>query len=181
MLRMSVKKNLIFNMLYQALNMFMPLITAPYLARVIGAAGTGTYSYYYSIAGYFVLFGMLGVNNYGNRSIAMIRDDLHKLSKTFWEIYSFQLITASISLGVYILWALSVHSEERIIILLNICYVASALFDINWLFFGLEQFKWTSIRNASIKILSVMAILLFVQEREDLYIYIFIMDFSILL
>lgn len=181
MLRMSVKKNLIFNMLYQALNMFMPLITAPYLARVIGAAGTGTYSYYYSIAGYFVLFGMLGVNNYGNRSIAMIRDDLHKLSKTFWEIYSFQLITASISLGVYILWALSVHSEERIIILLNICYVASALFDINWLFFGLEQFKWTSIRNASIKILSVMAILLFVQEREDLYIYIFIMAFSILL
>lgn len=49
------------------------------------------------------------------------------------------------------------------------------------IFFGLEQFKWTSIRNASIKILSVMAILLFVQEREDLYIYIFIMAFSILL
>lgn len=174
MLRMSVKKNLIFNMLYQALNMFMPLITAPYLARVIGAAGTGTYSYYYSIAGYFVLFGMLGVNNYGNRSIAMIRDDLHKLSKTFWEIYSFQLITASISLGVYILWALSVHSEERIIILLNICYVASALFDINWLFFGLEQFKWTSIRNASIKILSVMAILLSC-KKEKTCIFIFLL------
>ena len=178
---MSVKKNLAFNMLYQVLNMIVPLVTAPYLARVVGAEGTGIFSYYYSVAGYFVLFGMVGMNNYGNRSIAMVRDNKDKLSKEFWEIYSVQFVTALLSLAIYILFAMSIHSQERIVVWINILYVISGVFDINWFFFGMEQFKWTSIRSATVKIISLVAILVFVKKKEDLYIYILISAGSILI
>lgn len=176
---MSVKKNLLFNMMYQALNMCLPLITAPYLSRVIGVNGTGVFSYYYSIAGYFVLFSMLGLNNYGNRSIAIVRDDRKKMSQVFWEIYSIQIVATVISVIAYILFTQEINSEERIVAWLNIFYVVSAAFDINWFFFGIEQFKWTSIRNALVKTISVVLILIFVKTRDDLYIYVFIMSFSI--
>ena len=65
----------------------IPLITIPYVSRVLGVDGIGTYSYTYSIAYYFMMFAMLGLNNYGNRSIAKVRDNKEKLSRTFKEIY----------------------------------------------------------------------------------------------
>ena len=71
----SIKKNLIYNIFYQLLVILIPLITTPYISRVLGANKIGVYSYAYSIANYFVLFIMLGLNNYGNRTIASIRDD----------------------------------------------------------------------------------------------------------
>ena len=100
----STKKNIIYNVLYQMLIIIIPLITSPYLSRVLGAKGIGIYSYTYSIASYFVLFAMLGINNYGNRSIAAVRDDKEKTSEVFWEIYLMQLITASIVIILYILY-----------------------------------------------------------------------------
>ena len=86
----SIKKNYLYSSIYQILNMVLPLITAPYVARVLGAQVVGRYTYTYSIANYFVLFAMLGISNYGNRSCAKVRDDKSKLSQTFWSIYSMQ-------------------------------------------------------------------------------------------
>lgn len=103
---MNIKKNFIYNVLYQILIMILPLITTPYIARVIGANGVGVQSYTYSVVNYFVLFAMLGVNNYGNRSIAAVRDDKEKLSKTFWSIYGLQAILSIIMLIIYVLFNL---------------------------------------------------------------------------
>ena len=72
----SIKMNFIYNLGYQVLTFLTPLITTPYLSRVLGAEKTGLYSFSYSIAYYFVLFAMLGLNNYGNREIAKVRDDI---------------------------------------------------------------------------------------------------------
>ena len=69
-MKKSVKKNFIYNIIYQIVILIVPLITTPYLSRVLGAAGVGTYSYIYSIVTYFVLFGSLGVAMYGQREIA---------------------------------------------------------------------------------------------------------------
>ena len=98
----SIKKNFLYNSLYQILVMFIPLITTPYISRVLGAQGVGTYSYAYSIANYFVLFIMLGLNNYGNRTIARVRDNEEKLSKTFWSIYALQLFLGIIINIIYV-------------------------------------------------------------------------------
>ena len=92
MSKSSIKANFIYNSIYQILTILLPLVTTPYISRVLGADGIGTYSYGFSIAKYFVLFAMLGLNNYGNRSISAIRDNKEELSKTFWGIYYMQLM-----------------------------------------------------------------------------------------
>ena len=83
----KLKKNLLYNISYQILVIILLLITAPYVSHNVGV-----YSYTQAFANYFYLFTMLGVNNYGNRTIAAVRDDQYKLSKTFWEIFSFQFL-----------------------------------------------------------------------------------------
>ena len=87
----SIKKNFIYNALYNVLILIIPLVTTPYISRVIGAKNIGIYSYTYSIAAYFGMFILLGLNNYGNRTIAMVRKDKKVLSKTFCSIYTMQL------------------------------------------------------------------------------------------
>ena len=86
----SVKKNFMYNVVYQLLLIILPLITTPYISRVLGSEGVGTYAYTYTAANYFVLIAMLGVKNYGNRSIAAVRDNKELLGKTFWQIYGLQ-------------------------------------------------------------------------------------------
>lgn len=168
---MSIKKNYIYNVLYQILILIMPLITTPYIARVIGAEGIGTYSYTYSIANYFVIIAMLGINNYGNRSIARVREDEEKLNKTFSSILVFHIITSIIMILSYIMYIYFFSKDNKIIFIIQSIYVVSALFDINWFFFGIEQFKITVTRNAIIKIITVLSIFMFVKDKGDLWIY----------
>ena len=80
----KIKKNLVYNVCYQLLVIILPFITAPYVSRVLGAYNIGIYSYTQALANYFYLFVMLGVINYGNRTIASIREDLNTLDKPFW-------------------------------------------------------------------------------------------------
>ena len=166
-----MKKNLIYNIIYQLLILILPLITMPYVSRVLGADGIGTYSYTYSIAYYFMIFGMLGLNNYGNRTIAKVRDDKDKLSKEFCSIYIFQLITTSAMIILYFIYILVFFEQYRYIAIIQSMYVISSMFDINWFFFGIEKFKLTITRNTFIKVLSLVLIFTFVKTVEDVWKY----------
>lgn len=172
----SVKKNVTYNIIYQILILIIPLITAPYLSRVVGAKGVGIYSYTYSIVYYFMLLCLLGVNNYGNRLIAKVRDDKEKLSKTFFGVYLFQLFMGIIMLIVYIIYLLCVNNEYKTIALIQSIYILSAMVDINWFFFGLEEFKATITRNTLLKISNVILIFIFVKNNSDLWKYVLIMS-----
>jgi len=172
----SVKKNLIYNVLYQVLIIVLPLITAPYISRTLGAKNVGIFSYSYSVANYFVLIAMLGINTYGNRTIAMCRDDKKKLSKTFSEIYTIQFSSFIFSVISYILFISIFNKNDSIISWLQLIYVISGMIDISWLFFGLEQFKITVTRNTIIKILTIVLIFIFVRDKNDLWIYTLIMS-----
>ena len=167
----STKKNFIYSSLYQVLVLVLPLITTPYVSRVFGAENLGVYSYTNTIAQYFVIFAMLGLNNYGNRAVAMARDDKEELNAVFSEIYTMQLVTGILSLLVYVVYAVFVAQDYKTYSLILTLYVLSAVFDINWLFFGLEKFKLTVTRNSIIKIGSVVAILVLVKTKDDLLIY----------
>ena len=169
------KKNFIYNLIYQCLVLIIPLITAPYLARVIGAAGVGTYSYTYSIVYYFMLLTLLGVSNYGNRSIAKVRDNKQNLSKTFWSIYSLQFIMGLIMLISYFGYIVIFNNQFKEIALIQGLFVVSAMLDINWMFFGLEEFKKTITRNTVIKVGNVVLIFLLVKTTNDLWKYTLIM------
>lgn len=173
--KISPKKNFMYNIIYQCLVLIIPLVTAPYLSRVIGAKGVGTYSYTYSVVYYFMLFTLLGVNNYGNRSIAKVRDNKEKLSKTFWSIYILQFIMGSLMIIMYLMYIFIWNTTYRNIALIECLFVVSAMLDINWMFFGLEEFKKTITRNTFIKVGNVLLIFLFVKSKSDLWKYTLIM------
>ena len=94
----EIKKNLIYNVTYQILVIILPFITAPYISRVLGAHNVGVYSYTQAFANYFYLFAMLGVMNYGNRTIAAVRDDFEEIKRRFWEIFFFPIFCRNIGL-----------------------------------------------------------------------------------
>lgn len=172
----NIKKNFLYNSMYQILALLLPLITTPYISRVLGAEGIGEYAYHFSVAKYFVLFAMLGLNNYGNRTIASVRDDEDKLSKTFSSIYVMQITFAVTVFIAYIGYVLISGSGSMAYVLCF--YVLSSVMDINWFFFGIEQFKLTVIRNTFIKLISVACIFVFVKTKSDVYVYGLIMALS---
>lgn len=173
----SIKINFIYNTIYQILSMIVPLITTPYLARVLGAEKIGIFSYSFSIVYYFGLFAMLGVNNYGNRSIAQTRDDKTNNSKTFWGIYLFQLISSIIMVIIYSIYVIA-WCDDKIIGWIMVIYIVSAGIDVNWFFFGLEKFKITTIRNVFVKSFTVFGVFVLVKRPSDVYMYAFIYVFG---
>lgn len=163
----SLKKNYIYNLTYQILVMIVPLITTPYLSRVLGAEAIGIYSYTLSITTYFILFGSLGVAMYGQREIAYVQENIENRSKVFYEILLMRFITLGISMIIfYITFAMKgQYNVYYKILMLEI--IANAL-DISWFFQGIEEFKKTVIRNTIVKVVSVMCIFVFVKSSNDL-------------
>lgn len=174
----SIKANFIYNICYQILIIILPLITAPYVSRVLGANNVGMYSYSQAIANYFYLFGLLGVNNYGNRTIAKIRDNEQNMSRIFWEIFSFQFMMGIIVSSCYMGYVMIFVDQNKIVYYVQILYVLSSALDVNWFCFGIENFKLTTIRSMLVRIGTACAVFMFVNSRNDLAIYAFILSFS---
>lgn len=164
-------QNFVYNMIYQVSLVILPLITSPYLARVVGSDGLGHYSYSYSVAYYFYLFGMLGINNYGNRSIAAIREKKTLLDYTFSRIYYFQFIVSGLSTVAYFLYCVSVCKTNTMLALAQIFFVMSSMLNINWFFFGVEEFRITVIRKTVIKVLTSLCIFVFIKSPEQVLLY----------
>lgn len=177
----NVKRNYIYNVVYQIIVIVLPLITTPYVSRVLGADNIGIYAYTQSVANYFVLVAMLGVKNYGNRSIAQIRDDKEQLSKTFVNIFAMQLLMTVAMMVLYAGYILCFVEENKDIAIIQTLFVLTGAADITWFFFGIEEFKTTVIRNTAVRVVSLVLIFLFVREADDLPIYTLIMTGSTLL
>ena len=176
----SVKKNFFYQMIYEVLVFILPFITSPYIARVIGAEGLGIYSYANSIAYYFVLFSMLGLKNYGNRTIAQSRDDRERLNETFSNVAALHIIASTICILTYVGYIVILKGERLYAIIMG-AYVLSGLFDISWFYFGIEKFKLTVTRNTLIKIANVICVFVFVRDADDLWKYCMIMSVGTLI
>lgn len=170
----SVKKNLSFQTLYQISVVIFPLLTAPYLARVLGAEKLGVFSFLYSIAAYFATFAELGVSSYGSRSIAEVRNDINKRSTVFWEIFWMKCMTSGASLIVYILYLVFFCRSDIVVATILVFPTLSTLVSVNFLFFGTEQFQITAIQSLIVRTLCTIFIFLFIHEPSDLYKYVLI-------
>lgn len=158
-------------MIYQVSLVILPLITSPYLSRVVGSEGLGNYSYSHSVAYYFFLIGMLGINNYGNRNIAAIRDDKTKLDYTFSRIYYFQLIMSGLSTVAYLFYCIFLCKANPALAFAQTFYVVSSVLNINWFFFGIEEFKITVIRKTVIKVVTSICIFIFIKSPNQILLY----------
>lgn len=178
-MKKSVTKNYIYNLIYQILVLILPLITTPYISRVLGAENIGIYSFTLSISAYFILFGSLGIALYGQREIAYNQKNKKKYSINFWEILLLRVITMTISLIIYY-FIFARGTQYQIYYKILILEIIANCIDISWFFQGLEEFKKTVIRNMIVKLISIVCIFVFVKTPDDLHIYFWIYVLSIL-
>lgn len=159
-----------YSILYRLSICVLPLVVTPYIARVLSPEDNGIYVFTSTVACVFIMFCKLGVDSYGNRSIAYVRDDRTKRSRVFWEIYSFQLAVSAVAVLLYIA-LIFLTNESKSIYLAQLLYVISGMFDISWYFYGCEKFKLTTIRSVIAKVMVIAGVFALVKTRDDLFIY----------
>lgn len=180
MARKSITKNYIYNLIYQIMVLILPLITTPYISRVLGAENIGIYSYTLSISAYFILFGSLGIALYGQREIAYNQENKKKYSKILYEIVILRFITMVISMAIFYFVFVNGKQYQMYYKILLLELLANSL-DISWFFQGLEEFKKTILRNIVVKLISIICIFVFVKTSYDLKKYFMIYVLSILI
>lgn len=168
----SIKYNFIMNLILTTSNFLFPLITFPYVSRVLLPEGVGRVAFAQSIIEYFLAIATFGVVGYGVRACAQARDDKERLSKTVHEIFIINLIMAGIS---YILFFILLYSVARIhqdfsLFLVVSLSILFTVLGIEWLYKGIENYQYITIRSIIFKFISLALIFIFVKDKDD-YIY----------
>lgn len=171
MKQQSLAKNFIFQFSYQLLTMLLPLILSPYLTRTLGGEALGTYSYINSIAYYFFLFANLGIVRHGQRIISQNREDDFKLRIVFWSLMYVHMAASLLSIVGFSIFILFVPNSHLSIYVIHLLYLFSALFDVTWLFYGLENFQTVIIRNVVVKLAECFLIFTLIKDSSDLWLY----------
>lgn len=167
----SIKKNYLFNLSYQILLIITPLITTPYVSRILGADGIGTVSYAQSIVSYFTLFATLGITTFGQREISYVQDSVEKRSKVFWNTKILEFLISGSVFIIYVIFSfLCDNTSLYIVFSLNILAVFA---DVTWFFQGLEEFGKIVVRNTIVRIASIFFVFIFVNDKGDILMYAF--------
>ncbi len=178
---MSTKKNAAYNVSYRLFSVLLPLVTAPYLSRTVGTDGVGLYSLAWSVSYVFCLIGMLGLNDYGVRTIAQARDDREELDRTFSAIWQMQLMVAGVTLLFWLGYVFLVAGEEKTIALHLTMMSVSCLCSFDWCLMGLDIFKPIALRNTFVKLAAAACVFIFVKSKDDLWVYAFVWSLATLL
>lgn len=167
-MKKSITQNYIYNVIYQVLVLMAPLITAPYLARVLGAEQMGIYSYVASTTSLISTIGLLGIYDYGVRQIAYC-DFQQERAQTFWEIVIIRACLLLPGLVIYgICAAVSQYAEYFIYYAL---WIIASYVDLSWIYVGTENMKPTVLKNITAKVICIIGIFTFVRDKDDLWKY----------
>lgn len=180
MAEQSIKKNYAYNVVFQIFSILAPLITMPYVARVLEADFIGYYSYANSITTYFALFSSLGIASYGLREVSLCRNDKQRCSEIFRELSTIRFMTTAAFAVAFVIAVIINGVNIDVYLACGIILIAVA-FDFTWFLQAMEEFKTLMLRNFVIKLISIVCIFIFVKEKEDLPIYIMIQMGSALL
>lgn len=169
----KISSNVFFSFASQVITLIIPLITSPYIARVLREEGNGQYSYASSIIMYFILFANLGCDIYGQRQIAKHQGDKDKQNIIFWELFFLKFICTIISFLVLVLiFRFDGFGQKysNLVMILSIQVIAVP-FDIQFMFKGNENFKAIAIRTLTLKILGLVCVFLFVKNQNHVWVY----------
>ncbi len=177
----SVLNNYLFNTLYTILNILYPLITIPYLSRILMAEGMGQISFAQSIVAYFLIFAQLGIPRYGVREIAKVRDSSDGLNSVFSSIFTINAISTIICLVVYFFTILYTpfFNDNKVLMMIFGSNLLLNIFNVDWFYSGLEEYKYITLRSLIVKLVSLIMIFLFVRSKSDLISYALIYCFAI--
>lgn len=175
---MSIKKNYMYDLSFKVLTLLIPMMTIPYLARTLGNEGIGIYSYTLSINQWFLLIASCGVQLYGQREIAYVRNDRKKLSQKFKEIFYSKVITTIIAFLGYLIFLIFLSSKFKLFFILQGFLLLDNIIDVEWFYRGIEDFKNIFIRNIFLKIINLILIFTLIKNSSDLWKYILIVVFT---
>ncbi|MGN8750923.1 flippase [Oscillospiraceae bacterium HCP3S3_D12] len=169
----SLKVNFVMNTILTMSSFVFPLITFPYVSRILLAEGNGKVQLATSFVSYFVMISQLGLPTYGVRACAVVRDDRRALSKTVQELCMINLVMTVVSYTAFYIMMVDIPrlNQEW-----ELYWIASAAIFLNtigmeWIFKGLEQYSYITIRSLIFKVISVVMMFLMVRDKEDYAIY----------
>lgn len=176
----TIKFNFIMNMLLTVSNFLFPLITFPYISRVLTPIGTGKVAFAYSIVSYFTIFAAFGVANYGIRACAQVRNDKEKLSKTVQEILFINFI---LMLFVYLIYFIGIYfipelQKEKELFFISGLNILFTIIGVEWLYRGVEQYLYITLRSIIFKLIAFVLVFVYVKSSKDYSIYAFIIIFA---
>lgn len=168
-----MKKNFLYNFLLTGSNLIFPLLTFPYLSRVLGAEGLGIFNFIISYSQNYSIIASLGIPIYAIREIAKTGSDKEKRSKLFYEILAIHLAFTTFLLIIYFgsVFLYADLRQYKELALLGGSLILFNVFSIQWLFAGVNDFKYITVRSLLLKLLSVIAIFIFVRDSKDFSVY----------
>lgn len=169
----SVKFNAVMNFIYTASAMVFPMVTFPYITRVLSVENNGKITFATSVITYLTMIASLGIPTYGIRACAKIRDDVQKLSKTVQELLLINIFTTVVSYAAFLVLLFTVprFMENKVLLAIMSINMLLNVIGVNWLYSALEQYTYITVRSLIFKILSIVLMFLFVKESQDYIIY----------
>ncbi|MBQ6964928.1 MAG: flippase [Bacteroidaceae bacterium] len=169
----SIKKNFLYSSILTTANYLFPLLTYPYVSRVLGVTNIGICNFVDSIIHYFILVSMMGINIVGIREVAKSKSNQTQLNQTFSGLFWLNTITTSIALVILVIVTMTVEQLRGHWQLMAIGAMKLVMnyMLIEWLYKGLEEFKYITIRTLAVKVMYVVAVFVFVRNAEDYPIY----------
>ena len=171
--RKSLLKNVLYNVFYKVLNVLFPIISIAYVSRVLAADGVGRVAAVNNNVSYFLIFATLGIPMYGVREIAKMGDNSNARDKVFSELFTINFIFSVVTyifFNVLILNTNLVRSELELYKIFGLTLLLN-IFNIDWLFQGIQEFGYIAFRSIIVKIISIMLLIVLVKNKEDIYIY----------
>jgi O-antigen/teichoic acid export membrane protein len=176
----SLVKNTAYSVILQISSLILSLITSPYLSKILGATQLGRVNFINSIASWFTVFSVFGVSVYGVRAVAKARNDKEQLSKVFSELILIRLIFTAVSLGLFIasLFLIQQINREFELVVLQCIVLILNIFSIDWLFQGVENYRYIYVRSLIYKLISAAAVFVFIKRQDDILVYALILAAS---
>ena len=169
----SLKLNFVMNAILTMSSFIFPLISFPYVSRILLPVGTGKVSFATSLITYFTMFAQLGIPTYGVRACAKVRDDKKALTRTAQELLIINLVMTALSYAALILALVFVPRlrQERALYLLVSLSMLFTTFGMEWLYKALEQYTYITIRSIVFKVVAIVAMFALIHSQEDYVIY----------
>lgn len=176
----SVKFNVLLNMIYTLMNTIFPVITFPYVSRILSASGIGRVNFFSQISSYCIMLASLGIGTYGIRAVARVRNDDYKLAAVVKELLLINIFMTTIVMVFYVIIAIiSPQFYTNIpLAIINAVAIITAPFSLDWLYSGLEQYSYITKRDFIFKLIVIISIFGFVKNRSDYVVYAFILMLS---
>lgn len=169
----SIRSNFLYKALLTISTYVVSFVTFPYISRVLGVERVGLVNFVDNTVSYFMLFAALGVALLGTREIAMARNNIEERSRVFCSVLGLNLLFTVVTLVVYGVVVLSVErfAENMSLFWVGATKILFTTFLVEWLFTGLESFRYITLRSLAIKLLYVVAIFCFVRSSDDYFLY----------